>query len=252
MGRALKTLHGSRLWQPLACFPHREAEPAGPSLAPGLPSGAAPAAAEAASLSSKARLSEAVQRPLSPPRNAALRLPGKEASAACWRWRGHKARAAASISLRREKEAALGVPARLSQQQCSELGGPQTHRSGGSHTSSVALKLPSLKATCSIGVDTENILRSVSFGCCLDAKLCPSLQQPQIVACQAPLSMGFSRHAYESGFPFPSPGDFVHPGIKPTFPALQADSLPLSHLLSGGNGKKDVKPTERQVTPVGK
>ena len=71
------------------------------------------------------------------------------------------------------------------------------------------------------------------FSCCLDAKLCPSLLQPQTVACQAPLSMGFSSHTYESGFPFPSPGDFAHPGIKATFPALQADSLPLSHLLSG-------------------
>ena len=35
------------------------------------------------------------------------------------------------------------------------------------------------------------------------------------VACQAPLSMGFSRHEYWSGLPFPTPGDLLNPGIKP-------------------------------------
>ena len=47
------------------------------------------------------------------------------------------------------------------------------------------------------------------------------------VAHQAPLSMGFSRQEYWSGLPFPSPGDLPDPGIKPAFPALQVDSLPL-------------------------
>ena len=37
--------------------------------------------------------------------------------------------------------------------------------------------------------------------------------------------MGFFRQEYCSGFPFPSPGDLSHPGIKPGSPALQADSL---------------------------
>ena len=54
------------------------------------------------------------------------------------------------------------------------------------------------------------------------------------VACQAPLSMGFSRQGYWSGLPFPTPGDLADPGIKPTSPSLLcllwADSLPLSHL----------------------
>ena len=44
------------------------------------------------------------------------------------------------------------------------------------------------------------------------------------VACQAPLSMGFSRQEYWSGLPFPSPGDLPDPGIEPRSPALQADS----------------------------
>ena len=44
--------------------------------------------------------------------------------------------------------------------------------------------------------------------------------------------MGFSRQEYWSGLPFPSPGDLPDPGIKLTSPALQGDSLPLSHLGS--------------------
>ena len=44
------------------------------------------------------------------------------------------------------------------------------------------------------------------------------------------LSMGFSREEYWSGLQFPPPGDlWFYQGIKPKFPALQADSLPLSH-----------------------
>ena len=46
------------------------------------------------------------------------------------------------------------------------------------------------------------------------------------VACQAPLSMGFSRQEYWSGLTFPSPGDLPNPEIEPGSPALQADSLP--------------------------
>jgi len=41
--------------------------------------------------------------------------------------------------------------------------------------------------------------------------------------------MGFPRQEYWSGLPFPSPGDLPDPGIKPTSPALQPDSLLLSH-----------------------
>ena len=48
---------------------------------------------------------------------------------------------------------------------------------------------------------------------------------PWTVACQAPLSMGFSRQEYWSGLPFPSPGDLPNPGIEPGSPALQADAL---------------------------
>ena len=45
------------------------------------------------------------------------------------------------------------------------------------------------------------------------------------VACQALLSLEFSRQEYWSGLPFPSPGDLPNPGIEPGSPASQADSL---------------------------
>ena len=37
--------------------------------------------------------------------------------------------------------------------------------------------------------------------------------------------MEFPRQEYWSGWPFPSPGDLLDPGIKPGSPELQADSL---------------------------
>ena len=49
---------------------------------------------------------------------------------------------------------------------------------------------------------------------------------PWTVACQAPLFDGISRQEYWSGLPCPLPGDLSDPGIKPTSPALQVDSLP--------------------------
>ena len=48
----------------------------------------------------------------------------------------------------------------------------------------------------------------------------------QTVSRQAPLSMGFSRQEYWSGFPCAPPGDLPNPGIKPRSPTLQVDSLP--------------------------
>ena len=48
------------------------------------------------------------------------------------------------------------------------------------------------------------------------------------VACQAPLSMGFSRQKYQSRLPCAPPRDLSNPGTEPTSvsPALQVDSLP--------------------------
>ena len=55
------------------------------------------------------------------------------------------------------------------------------------------------------------------IGCCLVAQSCPTL------ACQAPLSMEFSKQEYLSRVPFPTPGDLPDPGIKPG--ALESPAL---------------------------
>ena len=60
----------------------------------------------------------------------------------------------------------------------------------------------------------------------LVTKSCPTLVTPWTVACQAPLSMGFSRQEYWSGLSFPSPEDLPDPGIELRSPASQAESLP--------------------------
>ena len=56
---------------------------------------------------------------------------------------------------------------------------------------------------------------------------------PWSLACQTPLYMRFPKQEYCSGLPFSSPGDLPHPGMEPrspVSPALQVDSLGLSHL----------------------
>ena len=59
----------------------------------------------------------------------------------------------------------------------------------------------------------------------LVAKSCPTLETPWTIACQTPLSTGFSRQEYWSGLSFPSPGNLPDPGIELWSPVLQADSL---------------------------
>ena len=53
----------------------------------------------------------------------------------------------------------------------------------------------------------------------------PTLCNPWTIACQAPLSMKFSRQEYWSGLPSPFPGDLPNPGIEP---------VSLSPALAGG------------------
>ena len=52
---------------------------------------------------------------------------------------------------------------------------------------------------------------------------------PWTVACKAPLFTGFPRQEYWSELSFPPPSDLPNPRIEPASPALQANSLPLSH-----------------------
>ena len=47
---------------------------------------------------------------------------------------------------------------------------------------------------------------------------------PWTVARKAPLSVGFPRKEYWSRLPFPSPGDLLSPGTKPTSP-VSADKF---------------------------
>ena len=47
-----------------------------------------------------------------------------------------------------------------------------------------------------------------------------SFVAPWTVACQAPLSLGFSSQEYWSGLPFPSLRDLPDPKIEPVSPAL--------------------------------
>ena len=58
----------------------------------------------------------------------------------------------------------------------------------------------------------------IAYG--LVAKSCPTLGTPWTVACQIPLSMGFSRQEYWNGLPFPSQG------VELRSPKLQTDDLP--------------------------
>ena len=81
------------------------------------------------------------------------------------------------------------------------------------------------------------------------------------VALQVPLSMGFSRQAYWSGMPCPSPGDLPDPGIKSvslTSPVLASrffttsatwEALKLSHDLS--NAFLGIYPKEMIALPGG-
>ena len=58
------------------------------------------------------------------------------------------------------------------------------------------------------------------------------------VAHQTPLFVEFSRQEHQSGFPFPSPGDFSDPRMESDFPALQTDSLS-SELPGKSMGRKE-------------
>ena len=78
-------------------------------------------------------------------------------------------------------------------------------------------------------------VRQLSFlpVCCgLVTQSCPTLCLPLDCSPSGSSVHGFSRQEYWSGLPLPPPGDLSNPGIEPkspVSPALQADSLLLSH-----------------------
>ena len=69
-------------------------------------------------------------------------------------------------------------------------------------------------------------IQSLLFNCSV---VSDSFATPWIVACQAPLSMGFPRQEYWGGLPFSPLRDLPDPGIEPNFP-----ESPLSPALAGG------------------
>ena len=65
--------------------------------------------------------------------------------------------------------------------------------------------------------------------------LVPTLCDPTDCCPPGSFVHGILRQEYWTGLLFPSPGDHPHPGIELVSPALQADSLPLSHRGSPGD-----------------
>ena len=74
----------------------------------------------------------------------------------------------------------------------------------------------------------------------------PLFTTPWAVACQAPLSMGFPRQEYWSGWLFPSPGGLPNQGIEPTSPILRGR---LFTTEPPGNPCLSYYTTEKQAHP---
>ena len=91
---------------------------------------------------------------------------------------------------------------------------------------------------------------------CMHAQSCLTLCDP--MACQAPLSMEFSRQEYWIGFLFPSPGDGPHPGVEPmsvASPALAGGFFTIAPpgkpvRYSSGRGRKKKDDLNRSRLPL--
>ena len=57
------------------------------------------------------------------------------------------------------------------------------------------------------------------------------------IACQAPLSIGFSRQEYWDGLPCPPPGSLPNPGVKPRSPALTCGFFTTSATWEAWSGR---------------
>ena len=80
-----------------------------------------------------------------------------------------------------------------------------------------------------------------------------TLYDPMVCGPQVSLSMEFSRQEYWSVLPFPLPGDLSNPGIEPTSPALQVDSVPIEYCGSQGMAEISTKvglPNQRRCEPT--
>ena len=75
------------------------------------------------------------------------------------------------------------------------------------------MSLPNSKLTNPVDNLTSLLLKAVYL--CKVMSVMSDSAMLQTVACQALLSMGFSKQEYWSGLPYPFKGDFPNPGIKP-------------------------------------
>ena len=75
-------------------------------------------------------------------------------------------------------------------------------------------------------LETTTLSIGSALRCASSRSRAQLFETPRTVACQASLSMGFSRQEYWSGLPYPPPRDLPNPGIEPRSPSLQVDSLP--------------------------
>ena len=80
-------------------------------------------------------------------------------------------------------------------------------------------------------VQKQQMSIRVSFVVALESP-CRLFSTLQTVDRQAPLSTGFPSKEYWNGFPFPSPGDILDPGIELVSPALAGRLFTPSHLGS--------------------
>ena len=64
--------------------------------------------------------------------------------------------------------------------------------------------------------------------CVLSCSVTSDSATPWTIACQALLSMGFSKQECWSGLPFSTPGNLPNSGMNPCFLYWQAESLPLA------------------------
>ena len=71
-------------------------------------------------------------------------------------------------------------------------------------------------------------------------QLYPTLWDPWTIAHQAPLSMEFSRQAYWSGLPFPSPGDLLSQGLNSHHQHCRQILYHLSHQGSPMKGWREI------------
>ena len=100
--------------------------------------------------------------------------------------------------------------------------------------SSIIFHLLTIKKKSEIPRVDKNMAKQILYVLLLMhvCSVVPALCSPWAVGHQAPLSIGFPKLEYWSGFLFPSPKDLPGPGIQPTSPespALQEDSLSERH-----------------------